>query len=101
MRHFALRQVALVLSEYLPAASLEHRRAANGSENQFPAIHNGLSKECVVRIDDTGYIDIDKVLEILGSLSALEFIWIKHSFSRTHSEKTAGMRVILRMEVDY
>ncbi|MDR1019461.1 MAG: hypothetical protein LBL73_01775 [Synergistaceae bacterium] len=38
-----------------------------------PSVRNGLTKECVVRLDDTRYINADDVLRVLGSLNETEF----------------------------
>jgi hypothetical protein len=48
----------------------------------FPSTQNGLTKECVIRIDDTRYIRIDNVLSVLGSLNKFEFEVVRNLMIR-------------------
>ena len=42
-----------------------------------PAVHNGLTKNCVLRFDNTIFIDKSAVLAVLGRLNPLELLVVK------------------------
>ena len=44
----------------------------------YPNQYNGLTKDCVVRIDNTRYIQASSVLELCGTLNPIEFSAVKN-----------------------
>ena len=42
-----------------------------------PAIHNGLTKKCVLRLDNTIFVDKGTVVAVLGRLNSLELLAVK------------------------
>ncbi|MDR3165643.1 MAG: hypothetical protein LBU13_08700 [Synergistaceae bacterium] len=44
----------------------------------FPKPDNGLTKECVLRLDDTVYIGEDAIIRILGRLNVFELVEAKN-----------------------